>query len=129
MGQIGTMIQEVKKKQQLLKDWLKKIGLSQNVFAERLFYYVNDSDNEEEIKQFYERFRKAINRDSTDIKLIETYLEFLFEQDDFLKLGLVKPTFYHEDEFTDDFNRRMKMISKNITEKLLASQEKNDGEL
>jgi len=109
---------KLKEKQQDLKDWLKKLGLSQNIFAERVFYYMNDSDNEEEMKQFIERFKKAINRDSTDIKLIESYLDILFEQNEFLKLGLVKPKFHYENDFDDMFNNKMKNISKSISEKL-----------
>ncbi len=109
---------ELKEKQQNLKDWLKKLGLSQNIFAERIFYYMNDSDNKEEMKQFIERFKKAINRDSTDIKLIESYLDILFEQNEFLKLGLVKPSFHYENDFDDTFNEKMKKISKTISEQL-----------
>ena len=109
---------ELKEKQQDLKSWLKKLGLSQNIFAERVFYYMNDSDNEEEIKQFVERFKKAINRDSTDIKLIESYLDILFQQDEFLKLGLVKPIFHYESDFDDVFNQKMREVSKTISERL-----------
>lgn len=109
---------ELKEKQQDLKNWLKKLGLSQNIFAERVFYHMNDSDNEEEMKQFIERFKKAINRDSTDIKLIESYHDILFEQNEFLKLGLVKPKFHYENDFDDEFNQRMKDISKSVSEKL-----------
>jgi hypothetical protein len=79
---------------------------------------MNDSDNEEEMKQFIERFKKAINRDATDIKLIESYLDILFEQNEFLKLGLVKPKFHYENDFDDRFNEKMKNISKNISEQL-----------
>lgn len=109
---------ELKEKQQDLKDWLKKFGLSQPIFAERVFYYMNDSDNEEEMKQFISRFKKAIIRDTTDIKLIESYLDILFEQDEFLKLGLLKPTFHYQNDFDDMFNQRMKEISKGISEQL-----------
>ena len=109
---------ELQKKQQDLKDWLKKLGLSQNIFAERVFYYMNDSDNEKEMKQFIGRFKKAIIRDSTDVKLIESYLDILFQQDEFLKLGLVKPTFHYENDFDDEFNQKMKEISKIISEQL-----------
>ncbi len=112
------MNNQLKEKQQDLKDWLKKLGLTQPLFAERIFYHMNNSDNEEEIKQFIERFKKAINRNSTDIKLIESYLDILFEQDDFLKLGLIKPIFYYENDFDDVFNQKMKKISKNISEQL-----------
>ncbi len=112
------MKDELNKKQQELKSWLKKLGLSQPIFAERVFYHINDSDNEEERKQFIERFKKAINRSSTNIKLIESYLSILFEQNEFLKLGLVKPQFYYEDDFDDSFNIKMKKISQNISERL-----------
>ena len=109
---------ELKEQQKLLKDWLKKLGLTQPIFAERVFYYINDSDNEEEIKQFIERFKKAINRNSTDIKLIESYLDILFEQNEFLKLGLVKPQFHYKNDFDDKFNKKMKEISRTISERL-----------
>jgi hypothetical protein len=117
------MKDELKQKQEELKQWLKKLGLSQNVFAQRVFYEINENDNEEEIKQFTERFKKAINRDSTDIGLIESYLKILYQQNEFLKLGLVVHESYCDDEFSDAFSKRMKKISKNITEKLL---EKDD---
>lgn len=109
---------ELKEKQQVLKDWLKKLGLSQNIFAERVFYYIYNSDNQKEMKRFIEKFKKAINRDSTDIKLIESYLDILFEQDEFLKLGLVKPLFHYENDFDNTFNQKMKKISKTISERL-----------
>ena len=112
------MNSELKKQQQNLKYWLKKLGLSQNIFAERAFYYMNDSGNDTEIKQFVERFKKAINRDSTDIKLIESYLDILFEQNEFLRLGLVKPKFHYNNDFDDMFNQSMRDISKSISEKL-----------
>jgi hypothetical protein len=109
---------ELKEKQQDLKAWLKKLGLTQPIFAERVFYYINDSDNKEEMKQFIGRFKKAINRDSTDIKLIESYLDILFEQNEFLKIGLVKPQFHYENDFDDIFNQKMKEISQTISERL-----------
>ncbi len=110
---------KLKQKQQELKDWLKKLGLSQNVFAERVFYEINESDNEQEIQQFIERFKKAINRESTDIGLIESYLKILYQQNEFLKLGLVSHEVYCDDELSDVFNRRMKKLSEKITDSIL----------
>jgi len=118
-----NMKSELKQKQQELKDWLKKLGLSQNVFAERVFYEINESDNEQEMQQFIERFKKAINRESTDIGLIDSYLKILYQQNEFLKLGLVNHTVYCDDEFSDVFNKRMKKISEKITDSIL---EKDD---
>jgi len=113
------MKDELKQKQQELKDWLKKLGLSHNVFAERVFYEINESDNEQEIQQFIERFKKAINRESTNIGLIESYLKILYQQNEFLKLGLVVHEPYCEDEFSDAFNKRMKKLSEKITDRIL----------
>ena len=118
-----NMKDKLKQKQQELKDWLKKLGLSQNVFAERVFYEINESDNEQEIQQFIERFKKAINRESTDIGLIESYLKILYQQNEFLKLGLVNHEAYCDDEFSDVFNKRMKKLSEKITDSIL---EKDD---
>ncbi len=119
-----NMKSELKQKQQELKDWLKKLGLSQNVFAERVFYEINESDNEQEIQQFIERFKKAINRESTDIGLIESYLKILYQQNEFLKLGLVNHEAYCDDEFSDVFNKRMKKLSEKITDSIF---EKDNG--
>lgn len=119
------MENELKKKQQELKDWIDKLGLSHNVFAERVFYHMNDSDNEEEIKKFIYRFKQAINRNTTKVKLIESYLDILFEQDEFLKLGLVKPKFHFENEFSNEFNIKMKDISKKISNVITNQQDDN----
>jgi hypothetical protein len=109
------MIEVENKKKELLY-WIKKIGLTQAKFAERVFYYMNDSDNEEEIKSFKSKFDKAMQRDSTKIELIESYLDILYEQDEFIKLGYIKPKNHFKDEFDIDFNNRMKEISQSITE-------------
>ena len=119
------MIDKLKKKQQELKDWMDKLGLSHNVFAERVYIHLNEIsiDDDIETKKFIFRFKQAINRDTTKIKLIESYLDILFEQDEFLKLGLVKPKFHYENEFSKEFNIKMKDISKKISEKITSQQD------
>ncbi len=117
------MKNEIKRKQQELKDWLKKLGLSQPVFAKRYFCETNESDNEQEIKRFIEKFKKDINRKSTEISKIESYLKILYQQNEFLKLGLVNHEAYCDDEFSDVFNKRMKKLSEKITDSIL---EKDD---
>ena len=107
------------KKDELI-NWIKKLGLTNNIFAERVFYYMNDSDNEDEIKKFQFKFNKLLQRDTTKIELIETYLDILYEQEEFIKLGYVKPKNHFEDEFDRVFNDRMKAISQSITEKIIS---------
>jgi len=110
------------KKEELLF-WINKLGLTQNIFAERVYYYMNDSDNEKEIKRFQEKFKKALQRDTTPIEQIESYLEILYEQEEFKKLGFIKPEFYFQDDFDDNFNDKIKNISQIITEEILNSDD------
>lgn len=112
------------KKDELLK-WIKKLGLTNNIFAERVFYHMNDSDNEKEIKKFQSKFNKLLQRDTTKIELIETYLDILYEQEEFIKLGYIKPKHHFKDDFDDIFNNRMEKISQSITEKISHNEDIN----
>ena len=114
---MGTEITELEKKQNELKDWIKKIGFSQNKFAQ---YFYNDmiSENEEETKQFQETFKKQLRRKTTKIDIIDKYLEFLFKLSEFEELNNIKLNYIVNNDFGDIFNKRMKKISKNITNKL-----------
>jgi hypothetical protein len=112
------------KKDELLK-WIKTLGLTNNIFAERVFYYMNDSDNEKEVKKFQSKFNKLLQRDTTKIELIKTYLDILYEQEEFKKLGYVKPKNYFNDEFDNIFNKKMKKISQLITEEISYNEDIN----
>lgn len=103
-------------KQNELKSWIKKIGLTQKYFAELYCVHYYHDPHESDIKRFYEKFKKEVTRETTDISILDKYLQFLFTLDEFKDVGYVKPDFYDEDKFTDNFNKRMKKISKSITE-------------
>ncbi|WP_345977988.1 hypothetical protein [Sulfurimonas sp. HSL3-7] len=119
---------ELQKKKNELKYWIDRIGYDQVKFAKMFFVFHNeiDADNEDEIRKFVSRFKKDITR-GKKIEVIETYLKFLFEMPEFEKHGFVKPSFYYEDEFNENFNRRMKNISKNITERIISQERDNDS--
>jgi hypothetical protein len=59
-------------------------------------------------------FKKQLSRDSTNAKLLKTYLDFIESHDDFRRLGLIKPIHTSKDQFEDEFNLEMKGISKRI---------------
>jgi phosphopantetheine adenylyltransferase len=101
---------KVEEKQKELKEWLKKIDVSQLNFAERVYYHMYDNDNSEEIKRFKEKFKKDIRRSTTDIKLLESYLEILYNQEEFLKLGHTKTVFLFRNDFDDEFNGKLKVL-------------------
>ena len=86
---------------------------------------MNDSDNEKEVKKFQSTFNKSLQRDTTKIERIETYLKILYEQEEFKKLGYVKPKNYFNDEFDSTFNMKMKKISQLITEEISYNEDIN----
>lgn len=108
----------VKKKQLELRNWLKTIGLSQASFARTVFCEEHDSDDIEEIKRFCETFKKHLSRKSVPLERLEAYLQILYKQDEFIKLGYVKPEFYYDADFDDTFKKNMKEISIRISEQL-----------
>lgn len=109
----------VKEKQILLKQLIKKLGWSQKKFSRRFFWEIYDSDNETEIKQFEEKFKKQISRKSTNEKLIDSYIDFLFSLEEAAQLEYKRPCNFSEFDFSKEFNRKMKQISKNINDQIL----------
>lgn len=107
-------------KKKELKQWLKKLGFSQKYFAGLYCEHEYVEPSEEFIAQFYEKFKKQISNHAKDDVVIEKYLNFLFELEEFKNIDYVKPKFYCEDAFDKSFNEKMQKISKNITLKLLS---------
>ncbi|MFW2605192.1 hypothetical protein [Aliarcobacter butzleri] len=102
-------------KQKELKEWITKIGMTQKSFIGQ---YCIDNFNftDEEIEQYYEKFKKEITRTTTKIEVLDKYFEFLYSSDEFKKVGYVKPFYIDDGTFDKDFNERMKKISEMITD-------------
>ena len=109
------MSNNIKEKQEELKIWITKIGMTQKYFIEQ---YCIDNFNftDEEIEQYYEKFKKEITRTTTKKEVLDKYFEFLYSLDEFKKVGYVKPFYIDDGKFDEDFNERMKKISENITD-------------
>lgn len=108
------MSNNIKEKQKDLKEWITKIGMTQKNFIEQ---YCIDNFNftDEEIEQYYEKFKKEITRTTTKIEVLDKYFEFLYSLDEFKKVGYVKPFYIDDGTFDKNFNEKMKKISENIT--------------
>ncbi|AXX84652.1 MULTISPECIES: hypothetical protein [Aliarcobacter] len=108
------MSNNIKEKQKDLKEWITKIGMTQKHFIEQ---YCIDNFNftDEEIEQYYEKFKKEITRTTTKIEVLDKYFEFLYSLDEFKKIGYVKPFYIDDGTFDKNFNEKMKKISENIT--------------
>ncbi len=109
------MSNDIKEKQDELKNWITKIGMTQKYFIEQ---YCIDNFNftDEEIEQYYEKFKKELTRNTTKKEVLDKYFEFLYSLEEFKKIGYVKPFYIDDGTFDKDFNARMKKISKMITD-------------
>lgn len=112
---------KTKEKQEELKKWIKKLGMTQKYFARQFFIddYIYDNDNEEEIEEFYQKFKGHLKRITTPVETIEIYLSYLYGMDEFNKKCYVRPTKVEDDIFGDDFDLKMEEVSKNISEHLI----------
>jgi len=112
------MNNNIKEKQEELKIWITKIGMTQKYFIGQYCVDNFESFTEEEIDQYYEKFKKEISRTTTQPEVLDKYFEFLYSLDEFKKVGYIKPIFIQDDEYDSQFDQRMKKISKQIHDKL-----------
>lgn len=113
-------MRNISEKQKELKDWITKIGMTQKYFIEQYCIENFESFSEEEIIQYYEKFKKEISRKTTKIEVLDKYFEFLYSLDEFKKVGYIKPVCIKRvDLFNSDFDEKMKKISKEITNQLI----------
>jgi hypothetical protein len=111
------MLQE---KQKELKNWITKIGMTQKYFIGQYCIENFIEYQDEEIDQYYEKFKKELSRKTTKIEVLDKYFEFLYSLEEFKKAGYVKPICIKEDNlFDENFNKRMKEISEQITKRLV----------
>lgn len=103
-----------------IKEIAAKLGWSQNKLARAIYFETHDCDNEIEIKQFENNFKKHITRDSTKTEVLEEYLKVIFRLREFEKLGIVMPIYSRNTKLSSNFQKEMKKISKEITLEITA---------
>src|SRR5690606_4702751 len=79
--QMGTK-QDVLNLQSQLKVLMNEVGWTQNRLARIIFTELSETDNEGDRRAFQERFKKALQRDTTKIELLETFLEIAVSHPD-----------------------------------------------
>lgn len=68
---------ETQRLQREIKKLLKRMNWSQSEAAKRIYCEKNDSDNDDEISRFIERFKKQISRKTTNSSVLESYYDIL----------------------------------------------------
>ncbi len=105
-------------KKEELRNWIKKIGLTEKYFSEQYYIETYEDINEKEINRFYQKFKGQMKRDTTSTEIIELYMNYLFDMEEFKALNYVKPNYIMDDNFSKEFNNKMKNISILINNKL-----------
>ncbi len=109
---------EIRDKQAELKSWLKKIGLSQSEFAALYYDENHEYCVEEDVDRFKETFKKQLNRQSTKVERLETYLNFLFTTAKFREAGYFRPQCSSSGILDPETEKLMQKISKELTDKI-----------
>ena len=100
-------------KHNFLRTLIEKMGWSYNAFARRWIWEKNDTDDEAEIRRFEEKFKKHLTRETTRESLVDSYIEFLFQQPEAEKIDYVKPI---GDPIKDELSERFFRLSKKLNE-------------
>ncbi len=78
---MGTK-QEVLNLQSQLKSLMREVGWTQNKLARIIFDELSETYNEGDKLAFQERFKKALQRNTTKVELLETFLEIAISHPD-----------------------------------------------
>lgn len=106
---------EISEKQKELRTWLKKIGLSQNEFAALFYDEHHEICIKEDVERFKEKFKKQLNRQSTKVELLESYLDYLFSTIKFREAGYFRPQCSSGGILDPETERLMKKISEELS--------------
>jgi hypothetical protein len=101
-----------------LNGLLSALTWSHRAFAKRYFEEINPSGTEEECATFAETFNRAFSRRSMSDEKIEAYLSFIFCQDEYRRLDLVRPENFSAGQFDAEFEKEMRAISKQISKQI-----------
>jgi len=113
------------KKQNELKYWLKKLGLSQEEFLQ---YYLEEvrgygfEKDDPELKSEASKFKKYLQRPTTPPEKLDKYLDCLFAMERFRDGGYVRPTYISSGVLPPKIEALMWGISQELSEKLISDR-------
>ncbi|MCK7596466.1 hypothetical protein M0G74_04175 [Microbulbifer sp. CAU 1566] len=111
--QMGTK-SETTRLQQEIKQLIDELGWKQNLIAEKIYYEENDTDNEDELRRFQERFKKELSRGTTKPERLKKYLSMIPDLPGAEGIDLVSNKFVPTGAISDALVTGLKAISKEI---------------
>lgn len=118
-GQIGTV--ETEELQSQIRSLISELNWKLPKLAEVLYIALNDdevSDEEIEIKVFYEKLKGHLKRKTTPAKLLNNYLNIITTHPDYMKSSVISARYIPSDSISITLRSGLKSISKNITQSI-----------
>lgn len=110
---MGTK-QEVLELQSNIKRLAAEIGWSQNKLAKLFYTELNEVDDEHEIRLFQERLKKELQRSTTKVERLRTYLDIMLRQPEADKLDVIFNKYIPQKSISCSLSKSMQAISKEI---------------
>lgn len=97
-----------------IKSLIAELGWTQNKLAEILYIELNDIDNEDEMERFQERLKKELQRSTTKVEKLKTYLDIIVRHRDTKKIDVVFNKHIPLGSISSTLSQAMGDISKEI---------------
>lgn len=110
--------------QRNIKRLLKELGWSQKELARKIYAVRNDIDDEDEIERFEESLKKQLKRTTTDPELLQSYLNIIFRQPQFINQKTVMHEYIESGALPGGVSGQLRQISFSLTEELLEEEQK-----
>lgn len=104
--------------QEEIKTLAARAGWTQNHAARIIFTEQNDTDNDDEIKAFQERFKKELQRETTKVERLQEYLTIMSAHPDIEKTGMIRNRYVSTGVISATLEQAMADISREIDIKL-----------
>lgn len=110
---------EARELQKAIKELCARVGWSQKQLARQLFWELSDVDNEKEERQFEERLKKELARDTTRPERLRYYLDIMRTLPDIEKADFVVPVYRSTKVLDPELEKAFIEFSAKVSKKLV----------
>ena len=115
--------------QRKIKQLIYELGWTQNLLAEKIYNEEHDTDNDDELRCFQERFKKELSRDTTKPERLKKYLSIIPDLPGAEGINLVSNKFVPTGAISDALVAGLKAISNEIDSEILAHESASEKKM
>jgi len=112
---------ETEELQDQIRSLISELNWKTPKLAEVLYIALNDdevSDEENEIKLFYEKLKGHLKRKTTPPQLLNSYLNIITSHPEYIKSSVVSARYIPSDSISETLRSGLKSISKSIAQSI-----------